>query len=873
MQPINNTSYLPVKFGNEAAVVTEVSYLYIRSLPSNLDLCFSKPSSMRHTDSFQFASDFVNYTNTSIFLTGKAGTGKTTFLKYCKDNGVKNTAIVAPTGVAAMNAGGTTIHSFFQLPFTPYIPLGKGFDGNTGVNDKNSLISRLRLSNDRKEVMQNLELLIIDEISMVRSDVLDAMDTVLRHVRSQYTRPFGGVQVLLIGDMYQLPPVVKEEEWQLLNPYYKSQYFFNSHVIESQPPVYIELDKIYRQSDASFVSVLNQVRNNEMDQEGFDLLHSRYLPNYDPPKTENYITLTTHNSKADTINFKSLSELKGTIQNFDALIDGEFYEKSFPADLQLKLKPGAQVMFIKNDTERIRRYFNGKIGIVQKIEDEKIMVLCNGDATPIEVKKEKWKNIRYVVDKSTNQVEENEIGSFTQFPLRLAWAITIHKSQGLTFEKAIIDAGEAFAPGQVYVALSRCTSLQGMILHSRINNNSLHSDNRITTFSGTQKTSAAQIQILHEAKRRFQQEEIKKLFHFSTQELNSKALLSFVSLQQTSFNKEALAAIESIHSLVTAICATAKKFEPQLNQLLEENILPENNDLLQNRLVAAVKHFANELEKLKNEINKCPAETDSKVVASDFNKLLLNLYIGVSLQLHLLSGCREGFKVAAFSQHKRQFIKPVLSANAYALKSKYIKTESPHPELYHLLRNKRDSVCEEKNMPVYLIAGAVTLNEMALYLPQTMEELNRISGFGPAKTKQFGEGFLSIIRHYCDQHNLRTNIDAKPIKVKRREKAIEIKTDTKTASFTLFKEGKTIEEIAIERNMSVGTIEGHLAYFVTIGEIDINTIIPGDKQELVKSAVEKYGVLSNKMLKENLPDDITYGQIRMVIASLKSKIS
>jgi len=867
MQAITNINYQPIKFGNEAGILSEVSHLCNRFLRSNFDLCFTKPSSMRHTDSFQFASDFVNYTNTSIFLTGKAGTGKTTFLKYCKDNGVKNTAIVAPTGVAAMNAGGTTIHSFFQLPFTPYIPMGKGFDGNAGVNDKNSLISRLRLNNDRKEVMQNLELLIIDEVSMVRSDVLDAIDAVLRHVRSQYTRPFGGVQVLLIGDMYQLPPVVKDDEWQLLTPYYKSQYFFNSHVIESQPPVYIELDKIYRQSDASFVSVLNQVRNNEMDQDGFDLLHSRYLPNYDPPKTENYITLTTHNNKADAINFKSLSELKGAMQNFDALIDGEFYEKSFPADLQLKLKTGAQVMFIKNDTERIRRYFNGKIGIVQKIEDEKILVLCNGDASPIEVKKEKWKNIRYVLDKATNQVEENEIGSFTQFPLRLAWAITIHKSQGLTFEKAIIDAGEAFAPGQVYVALSRCTTLQGMILHSRINNNSLHSDNRITTFSATQKTSAAQIQILHEAKRRFQQDEIKKLFLFSTQELNSKALFSFFSLQQTSFNKEALASIESIHLLVTSINATAKKFEPQLNQLLEENILPENNEVLQKRLVAAANHFVNELENLKNEINKCPAVTDSKLMATDFNKLLLNLYTGVSLQLHLLSGCREGFKVAEFLQHKRKFIKPVLLVNAYAVKSKYIKTDSPHPELYQLLREKRDSICEEKNVPVYLIANGVTLNEMAMYLPQTIEELNRIAGFGSARSKQYGEAFLSIIRQYCEQHNLRTNIEAKPGKVKRREKAIGIKTDTKTASFTLFKEGKTIEEIAMERNMSIGTIEGHLAYFVTIGEIDINTIVPLDKQELIKSAAEKYGVLSNRILKENLPDDITYGQIRMAIAS------
>jgi hypothetical protein len=741
-----------------------------------------------------------------------------------------------------------------------------------GLNDKNSLLSRLRLSNDRKEVMQKLELLIIDEISMVRCDVLDAIDTVLRHVRSQYSRPFGGVQVLLIGDMYQLPPVVKEDEWQILSPYYKSQYFFNSHVVESLPPVYVELDKIYRQSDASFVNVLNQVRNNEMDQDGFELLHSRYLPNFNPPKEENYITLTTHNNKADAINFKELNELNGRLLNFNALVEGEFYEKSYPADIQLKLKIGAQVMFIKNDTEKIRRYFNGKIGIVEKIEDDKIQVLCKGEGNPIEVKKEKWKNIRYVVDKATNQVEENEIGSFTQFPLRLAWAITIHKSQGLTFEKAIIDAGEAFAPGQVYVALSRCTSLQGMILHSRINNNSLHSDSRITSFAETQKTSAVQIQILQDAKHRYQQEEIQKLFDFSEQLLNSKAVIVFVGAQQKNFKIDALAAVERIHSLVSKIEATAKKFEPQLKELLVQRELPENNEALQKRLAAAASHFSIELENIKSEINKCPAETDSKIIATDFNKLLLELYAGVGLKLYLFNGCQKGFYVNNYLLHKRKYVKSVLLANAYAGKSVHIKTESPHPELYKLLRKKRDALCEEKNSPIYLIAGSITLEEMATYLPQTLEELNRVSGFGPAKSKLYGEHFLAIIREYCEQHDLATNIEAKPIKRKRKEKKVEIKTDTKTLSFNLFKTGKTIEAIATERNMTAGTIEGHLSYFVGIGEIDVNAIITPTKQDLIKSAIEKFGFTGTTTLKENLPENITHGDIRMVLASLKAPV-
>lgn len=825
---------------------------------------------MHHSDSFQLASDFIHYTNTSIFLTGKAGTGKTTFLKYCKENGIKNTAIVAPTGVAAMNAGGTTIHSFFQLPFNPFIPTVKGFVGDIGVNDKNSLISRLRLNNDRKEVMQKLELLIIDEISMVRCDVLDAIDTVLRHVRSQYSRPFGGVQVLLIGDMYQLPPVAKDDEWQILSPYYKSPYFFNSYVMESMPPVYVELDIIYRQNDASFINVLNQVRNNEMNEDGFKLLHSRYLPNFNPPKEENYITLTTHNNKADAINFKALNELSGRLVNFNAQVEGEFYEKSYPADLQLKLKVGAQVMFIKNDTEKVRRYFNGKIGFVEKIEDEKILVICKGDNNTIEVKKEKWKNIRYVVDKATNQVEENEIGSFTQFPLRLAWAITIHKSQGLTFEKAIIDAGEAFAPGQVYVALSRCSSLHGMILHSRINHHSLHSDNRISSFAKTQKTSAAQIQILNDAKHRYQQEEIIKLFDFSSEQLNSKAVLAFVITQQTSFNSTAQSSLEEIHQLISSMVTISKKFEPQLKEMLEYPDLPENNEVLQKRLVAAANHFIFSLENIKIAINKCPAETDSKLIATDFNKLLLALYNDICLRLHLLNGCQNGFCLNDYLLHKRQYVASLLTANAYAGKSAYIKTESPHPELYKLLRKKRDSLCDEKNSPVYLIAGSITLEEMARYLPQTLDQLNRVAGFGVVKSKLYGEDFLSIIRDYCEQHDLHTNIDAKPIKATRKEKSHAIKTDTKTASFNLFKAGKSIEAIAMERNMTNATIEGHLSYFVGIGEVDINTIIPADKQVFIKSAIEKRGSVSTTILKEILPDNITYGEIRMVMASIKS---
>jgi hypothetical protein len=819
--------------------------------------------------SFQLASDFVNYTNASVFLTGKAGTGKTTFLKHVKENGIKNTVVLAPTGVAAINAGGTTVHSFFQLPFTPFIPASKVYGANDAISDKNSLIGRLRLTNDRKEVMQKLELLIIDEISMVRCDVLDAIDTVLRHVRSQYSVPFGGVQVLLIGDIYQLPPVVKAEEWALLSPYYKSEYFFNSHVIESQQPVYIELDKIYRQNDSTFVQVLNQVRNNEMDQDSDQLLHTRYLPEFNPAREENYITLTTHNSKADSINFKALNELEGKLQSFDATIEGEFYEKSFPADLNLKLKVGTQVMFLKNDIEKVRRYFNGKIGIVDKIEDDKVFVQCQGEPTPIEVKQEKWRNIRYNLDKTTNQIEENEIGSFTQFPLRLAWAITIHKSQGLTFEKAIIDAGEAFAPGQVYVALSRCTTLAGMILHSRINNHSLRNDRRIAEFASAQRTSAAQLQLLQQAKHLFQEQILLQLFNFEEQQLHAKALFHFINSQTSLFNKEAVSWAGMIKSAIANMESTAIKFLPQLKELISLAVLPEHNEALQKRITAASNHFNAELDNCLQQINKCIAVTDSKVVALDGNKLLADLFQSLCLRKHLFAACKNGFIVSVYLHQKRTFVKPYLPVNFYAGKSSYQKNDSPHPGLYKQLRIKRDKLCDQKNLAVFMVANSNTLDEMARYLPQTFDELTIISGFGKVKTQQFGEVFLAIINSYCEENNLRTNIEAMPVKAKRKVKTVEAKTDTKTASFRLFKEGKTVAEIAAERNLVAGTIEGHLAYFVELGEIDVSELLSITKQNSINGAVSMHGTEGHKKIMENLPAGISYGEVKIMLASLK----
>ncbi|HTE23863.1 ATP-dependent DNA helicase [Flavitalea sp.] len=434
---------------------------------------------------FQLAANFVNHTNRPVFLTGKAGTGKTTFLKYIRETTLKQTVVAAPTGVAAINAGGVTLHSFFQLPFGPFIPTTQNSVSNheSGITDQHSLFRNIRFFASKRKILEEMELLIIDEISMVRADMLDAIDIILRQFRKNLHQPFGGVQVLLIGDLFQLPPVVPDDQWQILKNHYESPFFFHSNIMRQDPPVYIELKKIYRQSDQHFIDVLNRIRNNQMIANDFALLNGLYDPKIQSSDSKRYITLTTHNHKADSINQSALQQLTDPSYTFEATIAGEFPDKSFPTDHNLSLRKGAQVMFVKNETGELKRYFNGKLAVVTHITQEKIVVELADSAIKMELEKETWKNIRYNYNNEKGDIEEEELGTFTQYPVRLAWAITIHKSQGLTFEKAIIDVGNAFAPGQVYVALSRCTTLEGVVLHSLVHPSAIKTDHQVIAFS------------------------------------------------------------------------------------------------------------------------------------------------------------------------------------------------------------------------------------------------------------------------------------------------------------------------------------------------------------------------------------------------------
>lgn len=433
----------------------------------------------------ELAASYIQYTGRHVFLTGKAGTGKTTFLRNIIDITHKKAIIVAPTGIAAINAGGVTIHMQFQLPFGTFLPDAAHDDAvRAGIQFHtmrmlNRHIQTMRAQ--RKAILSDLELLIIDEVSMLRADVLDAIDHCLRFVRRS-RQPFGGVQLLFIGDLHQLPPVVKQNEMAVMNQWYNSAYFFDAHALRDNPPVLIELDKIYRQDDQTFINLLNNIRHNRITEEDVALLKRYYRPNFKPDAADNYITLTTHNKQAIAINQENLDALDTRSFFFHAEIEDDFSESAYPVEKVLELKSGAQVMFVKNDPTGEGRFYNGKLAVVSRISSREIEVELTGSNQKLILEPYRWESARYVSDETSGEIIEEIAGTFTQYPVRLAWAITVHKSQGLTFEKAIIDVGKAFAAGQIYVALSRMKSLDGLVLLSPPATRGIEQDRHIISY-------------------------------------------------------------------------------------------------------------------------------------------------------------------------------------------------------------------------------------------------------------------------------------------------------------------------------------------------------------------------------------------------------
>ena len=540
---------------------------------------------MQDNPLFSTAADFVNNTSRHIFLTGKAGTGKTTFLKYIKANTRKKAVVVAPTGVAAINAGGVTMHSFFQLPLGPFVPVMQKY-GSDGSTDQYTLFKNIRISEEKRQLFRDLELLIIDEVSMVRCDMLDATDAILRYFRKVPHSPFGGVQVLYIGDLFQLPPVMPDSQWSLLRQYYSSPFFFHSRTVEESHPVYIELKKIYRQSQQSFIDILNRIRNDEATREDLETLNARN--GVAPAAGKKYITLTTHNYKADKINAEELDKLPGSFFEFKGSVEGDFPEKTLPTDPVLQLKEGAQVMFIRNDKSEERRYYNGKIATITKVDKEGIRVVLAGSEEELLLEKETWENIRYSYNQEKEMIDEEKLGSFTQYPIRLAWAITIHKSQGLTFDYAIIDAGEAFAPGQVYVALSRCTSLDGVVLRSRITASSISTDPLVLEFARCEVAEDELACILEKDKRDFQNQQLAK--NFDLQKLTDafSEYVKCVPGKKLPAPETTLSSAQGMFKTLQELQKVAVKFQQQMKSLMDE----EQEEKLKERVSKAITYFS-----------------------------------------------------------------------------------------------------------------------------------------------------------------------------------------------------------------------------------------------------------------------------------------
>jgi len=809
--------------------------------------------SFQSNPQLELAFDYVRNTHKNIFLTGKAGTGKTTFLHQLKTESPKRMVVVAPTGVAAINAGGMTIHSFFQLPFGPFLP------GNSQDASR-----QRRFSGEKIRLIQSLDLLVIDEISMVRADVLDGIDEVLRRYKDRY-KPFGGVQLLMIGDLHQLPPVVKDEEWNLLREHYPTMYFFGSRALQNTEPVAIELKHIYRQSDTTFIDLLNKVRDNQLDETVLATLNSRYIANFQPTAEEPYITLTAHNAAAQQINAEKLAFIQPPLQTFKAVVEGDFPAFAFPADERFECKQDAQVMFVKNDAEREKRYYNGKIGKITGFREGVISVRCPGETEDIAVTPAEWTNVKYTLNEQTKEVGEQLLGTFTQYPLKLAWAITIHKSQGLTFERAIIDAQAAFAHGQVYVALSRCKSFEGIVLRSRIAYSSVKTDQVVKNYSDEADKNAPDAAHLTQSKADYQQMLVLELFDFSRLRRYFSQLNRLFLEHENTLHAEAGQQIKALETLASEqVFALAEKFIPQIRQYFAQVGLPEANAELQARLQKAGVFFAEKLGKdLLPATRTIHILTDNKVVL----KATLDALEGLNKEIFVKNACfvaaQNGFTAARYLRTKTDAeldFQKAQSVAAPAAGFAAAPKDVSHPILFVRLKKWRDNVATNHRVELYQVIQTRTLLDLAQFLPLSLAEMKKIKGIGAAKSQQFGADLIAIIQDYCTEHHIPTDrlagLDGTMGKSAR--------GDTKRVSLEMFQAGKTIDEIAQERNFVRSTIEGHLAHFVALGELDIFTLLAQEKVAEIEQFFLEHQEASNTDAKVHFGEKYSYGDLRMV---------
>ena len=809
-----------------------------------------------------FVEELVLYTDSHIFLTGRAGTGKTTFLKNLPLKTYKRMAVVAPTGVAALNAGGQTIHSFFQLPFGPQLPenaLGKGY------NAKSLAAQYQKLNKKKINLIRSLDLLIIDEISMVRADVLDAIDAVLRRLRRSQ-KPFGGLQLLMIGDVHQLAPVAKTEEWEILSPYYDTPYFFGSQVLKKAPYVCVELEHIYRQHDEDFITLLNKVRDNRMDAECIRLLNSRFMPNFVPKDREGYITLTTHNYQADQINESKLEAIKEKSLIFNAEVHGTFPENTYPTKEELELKVGAQVVFVKNDPNPEKAYYNGKIGMLVGYDEKEGTVTVESEGERITVPKVKWENMEYTINAENQDIEEREIGSFTQIPLRLAWAVTIHKSQGLTFDKVIVDAGQAFAHGQVYVALSRCTSLEGLVLKTRITSNALVNDYSVNQFVETLPEKEPTQEKVDQLRHDYELETILELVDFDGIYKDFGRLMKVVYDNDTLFEGAMIQDLSQRRNKIhEELCSIGIKFEGQIRKLHDQAPSCEHNPTLQERLIKGVAYFDEHLKAIAKGLFDLPFKTDNQAVNEQLTEALKLLKEDIYLKGCCLEACKDGFTVREYQKTKS--VKAIEAEKSGKKKVEIKDDVMDKSPLYAQLKAWRTEKADELGIPLYAVVPNKPLKAIAQEKPVTLSELRAIVGMGGKRVKAYGAEILDIVLHFIGEDIRTAHLEEMPEEFEKKEK--RQKGETYLVTKSMFDNGMSIEDIAKERGLAIATIHGHLAHLVRQGALEASQVVEKEKYNEILDYFESTFDPSLGAAKDVLGDNYEYWEIRMVLAELE----
>ena len=728
---------------------------------------------MEQNSELALAWQFIENTGTHLFLTGKAGTGKTTFLRKLKRESPKRMVVIAPTGIAAINAGGVTIHSFFQIPFAPYVP-------ESSFSTNGQATYRFRFGKEKINIIRSMDLLVIDEISMVRADLLDAVDEMLRRYRDRH-KPFGGVQLLMIGDLQQLAPVVKDEEWQMLKKYYDTPYFFSSRALKQTEYCTIELKTVYRQSDGAFLDLLNRIRENHCDPQVLEALNRRYLPAFQPRKEEGYIRLVTHNYQAQRINNYELEQLPGRSYAFRATIDGKFPEYSYPTDELLELKKGAQVMFVKNDSSGEHRYYNGMIGEVTDLSADSIEVRAKDNTVAFLLQEEEWANAKYVLDEESKEIVEDIEGTFRQFPLKLAWAITIHKSQGLTFERAIIDASSSFAHGQTYVALSRCKTLEGLVLSAPLSAKAVISDRAVDRFTEEARRNEPDEDRFHSLQRTYFHELLSGLFDFRPLEQSLQRYVRLIDEHLYKLYPKQLAAYkaeaERFHEKVVIV---AQKFGMQYNRLIDAAQNYATDETLQERIAAGAGYFKKEMEpQYLVLIKERVLATDNKELKKQLNTAKEELNTLFLLKDDLLAYViAHGFRTAEYLRQKailsigdsalsgkedlkRRGLLDAVEKNIRERKKKesatpavQVPSDVLHPELYDRLVAWRNSEASRLGLPVYTVIQQKAILGISNLLPADKAMLVRIPYFGKKGVEKYGDIILEMVHGYRKEKGL-----------------------------------------------------------------------------------------------------------------------